>query len=60
MESLFSILYIQVVRRAEDMQARELPRTAEREKGKEKVGFASQALNAEEIPGQMSSWITGM
>ena len=37
----------------------ELPITAPRPKGHTGVAFASQAFNVEEVPGRMSSWISG-
>lgn len=44
----------------ENLQPVELPRTARRPHGKDKVGYAAHSFNVPEAPGLMSGWLSGM
>mmetsp|Transcript_23386 Transcript_23386/g.38962 ORF Transcript_23386/g.38962 Transcript_23386/m.38962 type:complete len:829 (+) Transcript_23386:30-2516(+) len=51
---------MKVVCPAESLQpALELPKTAKRPPGRDKVGFAAHSFNVPEVPGIVSGWISG-
>lgn len=58
-EALETHSLMKVVCTEENLQPVELPRTARRPHGRDKVGYAAHSFNVQEAPGLMSGWLSG-